>query len=92
MKRLIDALKKCADAHKVEFKHYDEENQVGIFGYSVPLVADVTSIVRGFSGSTSSVDADGGWGIITVYLDEVEMLPDDKIDWSLIKMALPHDD
>ena len=92
MKRLIDALKKCADAHKVEFKHYDEENQVGIFGYSVPLVADVTSIVHGFTGRYGPVSADQGWGCVTVYLDECEMLPDSEIDWAVIKMALPHDD
>ena len=90
MKRLIEALEECATAHGREFKHYEDEKQVGIFGCNLPTVFDVRSIVSGFCGANSVAAIDDSWGIITVYLDELELLPEDQIDWVSIKMALPY--
>lgn len=92
MKRLIAALEECATAHGFEFKHYEDERQVSIFGCNVPTVSDVRSIVSGFCcvNSVAAIEASESWGIITVYLDELELLPEDQIDWVSIKMALPY--
>lgn len=92
MNRLIAALEECATAHGFEFKHYEDERQVGIFGCNLPTVFDVRSIVSGFCGANSvaAIEASDSWGIITVYLDELELLPEDQIDWVSIKMALPY--
>lgn len=92
MKRLIEALEECATAHGFAFKHYEDVQQVGIFGCNLPTVFDVRSIVIGFCGENSlaAIEASDSWGIITVYLDELDLLPDDQIDWVRIKMALPY--
>ena len=89
--KIIEALKKCAKAHKVECNVYDEDphdTQVAIMGLNIPLEADVRMIVEAFYGhSNIIVSPDQSWGYINVLLDYFPMLP--KPDMEMVKLALP---
>ena len=88
MNKLIKALKLCAMAHGFEGKV--SNRQFSIRACNIPTAFDIQSIVTGFTGSDSAVDADFAQGWITVFLDQCQVLPKKEIDWMIIKMALPY--
>lgn len=90
MRKLIRALKLCAIAHGYEGHVSKEDAQFYILTCNIPVVADVQSIVTGFTGNDNAVEADFCHGWITVFLNECKILPKDKIDWMVIEMALPY--
>jgi hypothetical protein len=90
-RNLIQALKLCAQAHGKEFCDWsDGDNQVAIKDEGVPVVADVQSIVRAFTGDENfypdSIETD--FGYTTIYLDEIEYAP--VVDERTLRMALPN--
>lgn len=89
--RIIEALRKCAKAHKVEFNLYDEDPedvQVAIMSTSIPVVSDVEMIAEAFYGSSRPVvHVDRSWGFVDLLLDCRPML--ERVDEDLLKMALP---
>ena len=92
MKRLIESLGKCAEAHKANKEHLPMEEQFVIYDCNVPLLTDVQNIVYAFTSNHISIE----WNsevvrYITIFLDEVEILPNEQIDWELLKMSLPAD-
>ena len=89
MERLINSLKRCAEAHNAKYEHFADEMQFGIYKLNVPLLADINNIVHGFTGDNLPVCPEHSFGIITIYLDECEILPDEQIDWELINISLP---
>lgn len=90
MRKLIKALKLCAQAHGFEGKVSRIDSQFYILACNVPTAADIQSIVTGFTGSQDAVEADFNHGWITVFLSECKVLPKDQIDWMVIEMALPY--
>ena len=91
-KRIIEALKKCAKAHKVECNVYDEDEndvQVAIMSDKIPVVADVRMIVEAFYGRyRPMVTVDHSWGYVNVLLDYMPMRA--EVDEDLLAMALPY--
>lgn len=92
MKPTIDllrkALKKCAEAHKVQCEDWPEDGQLGIKSESVPVVADVKSICRAFCGEANVTET--AWGYVTVHLDDAEYAFLPEVDETLLKMSLPY--
>ena len=90
--RLIKALIKCAESHKVEYHLYDEDKedvQFAVMTTSIPVVADMQTIAEAFYGRYSGlVHTDYSWGYSDFLLDYFPML--DKVDESLLAMALPY--
>ena len=80
----------CASAHGFEGVVSKEDSQFYILACNIPTAADIQSIVTGFTGSKDAVEADFMHGWITVFLNECKILPQDKIDWMVIQMALPY--
>ena len=89
MERLIDSLKRCADAHGAKHEYCGRETQFIFYKCNVPTLADAKAIVRGFCGDTRSMDWSNSMQYITIFLDECHILPDSEIDWDSINMALP---
>ena len=91
-KKLIDALIKCAKAHKVEWKLYDEDPddvQFAVMSTKIPLVADMRTIAEAFFGRSGGiVHVDNSWGYADFLLDFFPML--DEPDMELLKTALPY--
>ena len=91
-KRLIEALKKCAEAHRVEFTLYDDDpndTQFAVMSTKVPLVADMEMIADAFYGRHSGiVHVDNSWGYSDFLLDYFPLLP--KVDEETLKLALPY--
>ncbi len=85
---LVEALKKCAAAHNVKFIDWREEgtdgNSVGLESNSVPVVADVWTIVHACGVSRYAISLD--WGFTEVDLDYVV---DGPVDLAFLKTALP---
>jgi len=90
MRKLIKALKLCAQAHGFEGFVSREDAQFYILACNIPTAFDIQSIVTGFTGSKDAVEADFMHGWITVFLNECKILPKDDIDWMVIQMALPY--
>lgn len=90
-KKLINALIKCAKAHKVEWKLYDEDAddvQFAVMSTKLPLVADLRMIAEAFFGRSSGiVHVDNSWGYADVLLDYFPMLKEPNEE--LLVMALP---
>lgn len=84
---LIKALKACADAHNAEFEDWREEGQIGIHKESVPVLADVRSILSAFYPAEYALP-DYGYGYITAYLYGDEAYRP-KVDELTLLMALP---
>lgn len=92
MKRLIESLEKCAEAHKATKEHLPMEGQFIIYDCNVPLLTDVQDIVYAFSSNILSIEWSTGFlRYITIFLDELYILPNERIDWELLKMSLPTD-
>lgn len=91
-KKLINALIKCAKAHKVKWKLYDDDPddvQFAVMSTKMPLVADLQMIAEAFFGHSSGiVHVDNSWGYADVLLDYFPMLDEPNDD--LLKMALPY--
>lgn len=90
MKKLIKALKLCAQAHGFQGFVSREDSQFYILACNIPTAADIQSIVTGFTGSNDAVEADFNHGWITVFLNECQVLPKEEIDWMVIEMSLPY--
>lgn len=90
MKKLIKALKLCAQAHGLEPFVSEEGDQFYVLSCNIPTTADIQSIVAGFTGSNAPVEADFNHGWITVFLNQCQILPKDQINWMVIQMALPY--
>lgn len=90
MRKLIRALKLCAQAHGFEGFVSREDAQFYILACNIPTAFDIQSIVTGFTGSKDAVEADFNHGWITVFLNECQILPKEEIDWMVIRMALPY--
>lgn len=90
MRKLIKALKLCAQAHGFEGFVSREDSQFYILACNIPTAADIQSIVTGFTGSKDAVEADFNHGWITVFLNECQILPKEEIDWIVIEMSLPY--
>ena len=92
-KKLIDALIKCAKAHKVEWTLYDDDPddvQFAVMSTKIPLVADMQTIAEAFFGHSSGiVHVDNSWGYADFLLDHFPML--DEPDIELLKTALPYE-
>lgn len=90
---LKEAVRLCAAAHRSEFidwskgKAEPDDSQISVRSETVPLVADVRMICEAVFGNSSMVFVD--LGNTTVYLDECKPL--DKIDYDLLRMALPEE-
>ena len=96
---VLIALRATAKAHNAQFEDWTDEGQVGINKESVPVLADVTSILRAFY-KPEFVEAEADWGYTTAYIyddyyndetgeTETAFLP--EVDEMTLKMALPHD-
>ncbi len=90
MRKLIKALKLCAMAHGYEGKVSRIDSQFYILACTIPMAADIQSIVIGFTGDDSAVEADFSHGWITVYLNRCIILPQYEIDWDVIMLSLPY--
>lgn len=90
MKKLIKALKLCAQAHGFDGFVSSEDAQFYVLVCNIPIAADITSIVTGFTGNSDAVETDFNHGWITVFLNECDILPKEEIDWMAIEMALPY--
>lgn len=88
-KRFIKALSECAKAHNYKGKYYREDDEFAIPGAegNIPTYSDVRSIVKGFTGSTTGIRETTG--MILVELWQMEILPENEIDWPMVQMALP---
>lgn len=84
---LVKALRKCAEAHKVEFldNRMDDYNSVAIKSVTVPVVADVRTIVSACGGSMDDINTD--WGMTEVDFDFIPM--DYPVNMEYLKTALP---
>lgn len=82
---LKKALRICADAHHVEYKEWTADSQIGIHSESIPVVSDVRMICEAFCGNTRMMETD--WGYITIYLEDVVILP--GVDETSLRLALP---
>lgn len=91
-RRLIEALKKCAAAHKVEWHLYDDDPddmQFAAMSTKLPLVADMEMIADAFFGRHSGiVHVDNSWGYSDFLMDYFPMLP--EVDEATLKLALPY--
>ena len=94
-KNLIKALRATAKAHNVKFENWLEDGQVGIKSESIPVVADVKSIVGAFCNNLNAHGlVEVGYGYTTIFIDSCmydfkkEM---SSIDVMQLEMALPAD-
>lgn len=90
-RNLVYFLEKCAKAHGAVFHDWREDaQQVVIDSDSIPVVADVRSIVKAFAGDNYDASCvEDAWSCTTVYLDEIEYAP--TVDMVELSMALPSD-
>lgn len=85
---LVLYLQKVAQAHNVPFEDWREgDYQVGIKSESVPVVADIKSVVESFALNPRGC-VEVGWGYTVVFLDEI--MYRDSVDSRLLSMSLPN--
>lgn len=87
---LVEYLRKVADAHGVEFiDKMADEYQVLLKSESIPVLADVKSVVDAFCFGVNRGSVECDWGYITVYMDELHGLYRDEVDMKALENALP---
>ena len=87
---LVEYLRKVADAHGVEFiDDMADEYQVLLKSESIPVLADVKSVIEAFCYGVNRGSVECDWGYITVYMDELRELYRDEVDMNALEKALP---
>ena len=81
---LIEALKKCAAAHGVEFVDREDGNSVGLKSTFVSVVTDVWTIVQACGVSRYAISLDRGFTEV-----DLDYVVDGPIDLQFLKTALP---
>lgn len=87
---VITALRACASFHSAAFEDWSDEGQIGIEGETIPILADVRSILQSFY-KPEFVECEQGWGYTTAYLYGEDINPfKEKVDEERLLMALPY--
>lgn len=85
LENLKKALRACANAHKARYFDWKEDEQFAIKSETVPIIADIRTILQAFFGKTTMLEVEFGYS--NVYLDDCTF--GGNVDEEMLKFALP---
>ena len=85
LENLKKALRTCANAHKAQYYDWKEDEQFAIKSETVPIIADIRTILQAFFGKATMLEVEFGYS--NVYLDDCTF--GGNVDEEMLKFALP---